>query len=182
MDKTKDQKILIDSCILVYSGTDKFSDETKKLLRLLADNKNKLAISELCGFEVLKNCQNKDNFKYYIKLIDYLDNIPINKDILINAASLHSLYGKPSSNKEDGNFQKEKSTGDLIIGGTAAYYETLLLTANLNDFPLPYWEIVAHDFMMYEDNRRFKLINRYLLRFNYDEAKKNKNAMLLAKK
>lgn len=167
MNTVKNQKILIDSCILIYCGSEKLSESFKQLLRLLTTNNNSLAISELCGFEVLKNCQNKQNIDYYFKLIDYLHNVKINKDILIRAARLYNLYSfKKEAREHMDKFDKEKSTGDLIIGSTAIQHNSLLLTSNLKDFPLPYWEIVAHDYMVYEHNSRFNVLNRYLLKFN----------------
>ena len=167
MNQIKNQKILIDSCILIYCGTDKYNGKGfKELLRLLVDQKNRLAISEICSFEVIKNCQKKENFPYFIKLIDYVHNIGINRYILMNSAILHSLYVENKNDKE-----KEKFVGDLIIGGTAVYYDALLLTTNLNDFPEPYWEIITKDYVTYEDGRKTHALNRYLLKFDHKKAK-----------
>ncbi len=179
MNQTKNHKILIDSCILIYCGSDKYSERVRGFLHLLDNNKNKLAISEICGFEVLKNCLNKENIDYYLKLINYLDNIKIGRYALMNAAFLHGLYKKDTSNsdREEGA-KKEKMAGDLIIGGTAIYDGALLLTANIDDFPMPYWKIFAHDHIVYKDGPKFKVLNVYLLEFDKELAEqKNPNQL-----
>ena len=155
--------ILIDSCVLIYCGDNKHKDFSKKLLRLLANNGNKLAISEFSGFEVIKNYQNKDNFDYYLNLINFVENREVTRGILIIAATLHKHYNKRyNAHDNEGCMQ----AGDLIIGATSAEKQTLLLTSDVEDFPEPSWKIIAQTYNVYNDGRKKKILNYYLLKFD----------------
>lgn len=163
--ETKNQKILIDSCILIYCGSD-LGQEFKKILRKLTDNNNTLAISEFSGFEVLKKIKNEKiknetTENYYLKLLNFLHNIQINRDILIEAARLFSKYNKKSPQDE----QREKRlAGDLIIGATAINNNALLLTVNQRDFPTPFWEIIDRDYILFDKEQKTQVLNVYLLK------------------
>lgn len=148
MDKIKNRKIIVDSCILIYYFEDLDKGETKRLINSFKRNNNTILMSAISVFEVFKNRQTSKEIKKYENLLNSVDDIPIDSPILMNAATLYYLYKKE---KDDKNSIKEKNvdpkdrlTGDLIIGGTVLSYENyLLLTANKKDFPDPFWDTIA---------------------------------------
>lgn len=164
----KSEKILIDSCVLLYCGDSAIGDKTKPILRGLANSKNALAISTICLFEVLKHRLDSKNFDYYSLLLRYLHPIAVHTPALTNAAKLGQLYNDGKKETEDLRRAAEKSahTGDLLIGGTAIYHKALVLTADKAEgFTWRFWEPVAHQCILFEHSNEMKVINLYLLRF-----------------
>jgi predicted nucleic acid-binding protein len=164
LDKIKNKQIILDSCVLIYCEGYDFKLEIRNILRKLTDNNNELGISELSVFEVLRRAKT-ENKKYFVQLLNYLNNIPVSKGIINNSIILYNTYKHngfiKGSEKEDG---KRDWTADLIIGGTALYQkDSLILTANRRDFPEPVWKAVVNFPMIHKLNDRFELINFYLL-------------------
>lgn len=157
IETIKNKPIIIDSNILYYCGADVFKLEIRKILRILANNNNQLGISELSGFEVLKNSEKKD-LDYFYSLLDYIANIPINKQILANSVILHNAY------KKQGIECKNISPCDFMIGGTAlSIKDAILFTANRRHYPSKIWNIDARKYIVFEDFEQSKIINLYFL-------------------
>ena len=160
----RDKIIFLDSCILLNCEGIVFKDKIRQVLRDLTDQSNKLLISEYSRFEVMKNARFQDNFKYFDKLLDFLGNIPISKESLISASALTRLYGR---NKKTINF------GDYIIGGTVvATKESLLLTSNNKDFCKPYWKTVEKNYVLYELEDAYNVLNIHLIEPDREKIKK----------
>jgi len=153
----KNKSIIIDSCVLLYCEGTNFKLEIRNILRSLVNNNNKLGISELSGFEVLKN-SSSNNIKYFIKLLDYIENIPSNKEVLMNANILYGCYAmKPI------NDYKNISSVDFIIGGTTIYMKGLLLTCDKKHFVNQFWRIIINLPVIYKLSNEYKVLNLYLL-------------------
>lgn len=162
MDIIKNKKILIDTNVLVYCGVKGFDVDAKKLLRLLKDNGNKLATSEINCFELIKNAIDEKLRSYYISLIDYIDKIAVTTSDLMNACFIYHSYHKSFG----GNCKM--GSMDLVVAGTAIYHKgCLLLTANRKDFPMPFWKLVAQCYIMRKKDEGNELLNIYLLEFDY---------------
>jgi predicted nucleic acid-binding protein len=170
MESVSNERILIDTNVLVYCWDKDFSDGAKKLLRTLKDHHNDLGVSIVSGFELLKNAHKKEAREYYLKLLNYIGTIDINPQISVNAAMLHHMYCR--------EFSKNKVTPpcDLLIGGTCIYHTgVLLLTADKSDFHTNFWPIVAQTHIIYEtgndhEGRKKNLVNIYLRKFDYSKV------------
>jgi len=156
----KNKIIVVDSCILLYCEAHPTKLEIRKLLRTLVDNKNRLVISELSGFEVMKNAKT-ENRGYFIKLLDYIPSISIDKNILANSVLLYDRYESKKI-----NHYKKISAGDYLIGGTTlSIKNSLLLTSNRADFCRPIWKIYEHQYITYKLGEKQELLNFYLLEY-----------------
>lgn len=166
METISGKKILIDTNVLVYCGDKGYGADAKKLLRLLKDNNNKLATSEINCFELIKNAINEELCEYYFHLINYIDKIGIITEQLMNGCILYHNYHKSFS----GNCKM--GSMDLIVAGTIIHQKgSLLLTANRKDFPMPFWKLVAQTYIMRKKDEGDELINIYLLEFDYSKIK-----------
>jgi len=163
MDKIKNRTIVIDSCVLIYFFEDNDEGETRELINDIRRNGNTILMSAISVFEVFKNRQTEEKAKEYENLLNSIDDIPIDSPVVMNASTLYYLYKKNKENNKNRPLDpKDKLTGDLIIGGTVLSYENhLLLTANIKDFPSPFWETIATAEI---GNNHIKL---YLLQFSY---------------
>jgi len=160
MNLVKNRKILIDTNVLVYCSDGSYGKEAKKLLRMLANNNNKLATSELSCFELIKNAFDRKYRDYYLSLINYIDNHPVTPSTIMNGWNIYHAYIQESSNK--------KSIGslDILIGSTAVTNNALLLTGNRKDFPMPFWKLVAQTHMIRKNGEADDIQNVYLLEFD----------------
>ena len=161
MNTVKNKNILVDSCILLYCETYIFKDQIRKLLRELSNNNNKLGISEFSGFEVLKNAKPKYS-SYFVKLLNHLQNFPVDKKVLLNAVKIFKFYETKKINNPH-----KINPGDYIVGGTCILLKNpMLLTTNIKDFPKSLWIIHRKDKIVYEKGDKFELLNIYLLEPN----------------
>lgn len=167
MKTIRNKTIVIDSCVLIYAGEERYHNKFSNLLKTFSDDGNTLIISTFSRFEVLKNIREEKTTKYYIELLDSLDNISVDGEVLVCAAQLSRLYnqGKQSSPHSVENDQKDRA-GDLIIGSTTILQRALLLTANKKDFPLGFWKIMDREYAVYDYNAQYYLQNVYMLQFN----------------
>ncbi len=170
-NQIKNRRILVDTNILVYCGNKDFGHQAKGLLRTLKDNNNALAISHVSYFELIKNAIDQNLRKYYFHLVSYIHNLPIKQDILVSGSTLYHLY----SNRGIKEYKKIESM-DLIIAGTVVFHKgALLLTANRRHFPMPFWRNISQGYITYKDGEAYRLINIYLLEFDYAQIpQKNK--------
>jgi predicted nucleic acid-binding protein len=165
MDSVQNKRILIDTNVLVYCGDKDWGQETRKLLRNLKDNKNDLATSRLCSFELIKNAIDPTLREYYIKLINYIYQVEVEMQILMNGCVLYHEYFKKFHDDA-----KKIESMDLAIAGTIIYHkDSLLLTANRKHFPMPFWKTIDQSYLMCKRGERYELINLYLLAFDYSQ-------------
>jgi len=173
LETIQDQRILLDSNVLIYCGDSDLKVQARGILRSLADHGNSLAISDICVFEVLKNRLGDHAFDYYVNLLKYLDKVSIHRPALANAAKLGHLYKEGRRESEDKTKQGSKGahTGDLIIGGTAIFHESLILTCDKSEgFNWKHWEPIAQGHMLYEEGNAMNLINIYLIRYKLQDS------------
>jgi len=161
INSLKNKSIIVDSCVLLYCEGQVFKSEIRKILRTLVNNKNRLGISLVSGFEVLSNSEIKFR-KYFVKLLNYFKNIDVNRDILSNGVVLYRSYGRINI-----NYLKSISPCDFIIGGTAIYLkDAVLFTGDRRHFPSPIWDIVATVYITYKSFEEYRILNLYLLQPN----------------
>lgn len=169
-------KIVLDSCILIYSVDQHTRESTNVILDKFKTNKNRLVYSSVSAFEVLKNRQEQENEAEYSALLNRHYRIPVDTPVLANASTLYFLYkqtNKIQQSKKD-SFKldpKDKLTGDLIVGGTAiSYTNHWLLTSNKKDFPEEYWKTKMTNVITSTDGQK---ISVYLLEPDMNRVVKN---------
>jgi predicted nucleic acid-binding protein len=101
-------KIVIDSCVLIYSVDENTKESTKIILERFSKNRNRLTYSSISAFEVLKNRQENQNESDYSELLNNLYRIPIDTPVLNSASTLYFLY------KQTNKIQKIKLKARLI--------------------------------------------------------------------
>lgn len=159
ISEARNQNILIDTNIVVYYAANGFKERSGNVLRTLVDNGNKIGISEITAFELLRDEQKKEVEDYFYKFVNYLHRVPIEQGCLQNAVTLAGAYRSICNNKK-------VPDNDLIIGGTAIHYEdVLLLTADRKDFCEPMWETYARENIYYKKGGDVE-VTLYLLKFN----------------
>ncbi len=162
MESIQNKNILIDTNILVYCGDKGYGKDAQKLLRTLKDNKNNLATSEICCFELIKNAHNLTVRKYYLNLINYIHKIAVDTTALQNSALLYHQYHK------EFNGNCKMGSVDIVIAGTVVYNKgTILLTANRKDFPMPFWKLVSQTYLMKKNGEGNEIVNIFALEFDY---------------
>ena len=152
-------KIVLDTCIILYSVDDNTRDSCKSIISKFEENGNRICCSALSCFEVLKNRQDEVNEKDYVTFINKIPRIPVDTPTLANASTLYFLYKKTNriQEKKETFDPKDKLTGDLIIGGsTLSHQNHLLLTSNKKDFPDEFWEIKLEFNIDCKDNNQIK--------------------------
>lgn len=160
ISEVKNKKIIIDSNIPILYATNGFKERSKNILRILADNDNSLAISNITSYELLNTDPNDQRVKYFVEFINYIYRLEITETALMNAVLLNNEY------KRLGCKQKTP-LADLIIGGTVISIEdSYLLTTDRNDFCEPLWKTIGHQLVLKED--KDAEANIYLLEFNRD--------------
>ena len=164
MRELSSKKILLDTNILINCGREEFGLEFKKILRILADNKNSLAVSIISGFEILKKYRNDEKvINYYIKLLNYIQSI--NPDI--TTMNIAGMMASELDNASGGDGSKKDN--DFIIGATVVRHtDSLLMTCDRKDFSSPFWDIVVRECIAWEDRECRKIENVFLLKFNYE--------------
>lgn len=168
INNIKNKKILLDTNILINCGKDEYGDQFRKVLRILTDNNNSLAVSLISGFEIIKKFTNdKKVIDYYIKLLNFIPNIVISHRVLINAALLANTIYEPQ--KDD-----HKKDNDMIVGSTVLTEQAWLLTCDRGDFCKPYWLTEARKCVQWEDQKddSQRVLNIFLLSPNLKELEK----------
>ncbi len=128
----KDRLILLDSCVLEYLDDEDLRPSIVGCLNNVVKNKNTLALSEYLRFELLRGAFRKVETRM-MALIDNFQRYQVTEEILIAAAQLETLYKELSVNSGI-------SDGDKILASTAILTNGLILTANLKDFPPPFFK------------------------------------------
>lgn len=111
----KNNSILIDSNIVIYSAEKEYQD-----LALWLRKKN-ILVSDITRLEVLGYWQLQwEDQDFFKKFFDRCTSLPINEKIVLKAIDLRQ--------------QMRMSLGDALIGATAIFHQLPLVTANTKDF------------------------------------------------
>lgn len=170
LQEVKNREILLDSNILINYASEGFKDRSGNILRTLINNGNKISVSPVSGFEVLRGDNRKETDEKYIKFLKYIPNVKTQDEYFSNAAVLARHYNK-NCNK------KIIPTEDLLIGSIVATHsfgvdsskKILLLTADRTDFCEPVWLTVAYQIV--PPNNGNSQVNLFLLEFNTEIIK-----------
>lgn len=158
MTEIRDKKILVDTNIPIFYANEGFKERSGNILRILKDSGNILAVSEITSYELFNTDSKDQRLKYYINFLNYIERKEVSATILNNANLLNNEYRKFGC-------KHTVPLPDLIIGGTVINSQnSLLLTADRNDFCEPLWQTVAH-YPVAKENGEIEA-NLYLLQFN----------------
>lgn len=130
--KQSTQNIILDTCILQYISDKKISAQLISYLASLIKKGFSLAISDISIQELLTNATIKQE-KEGLALLSNFKNYQLESNILVSASQLSTLYNQgkiPNQNI---------SIPDKIIASTAILSGSLIMTADVNDFPRPFF-------------------------------------------
>lgn len=157
--------ILLDTNVIQYFVGKKFSSQVREYLFYLENNFNLVpAVSEYSFFEILRGASILVEIEM-CKALSFFKSFPINNNLLIASALLHTLYKEDTSI----NYLDKISDGDKIIATTAILEEGYILTANRTDFCWPYFKEIDNKILVLQDSKKgVKAIGISLLKPNYD--------------
>jgi predicted nucleic acid-binding protein len=130
--KQSKQDIILDTCILQYISNKKISGQLISYLASLVKKDFNLAISDISIQELLTNATIRQE-KEGLALLSNFKNYQLESNILVSASQLSTLYNQrkiPNQNI---------SVPDKIIASTAILSDSLIMTADINDFPRPFF-------------------------------------------
>lgn len=151
------QNIILDTCILQYTGDKKIIAELLPYLLELTKRGFGLAISDISIQELLTNATLRQE-KQGITLLSQFRRYQLEPNILIGAAQLSTLYSKekvPSQNI---------SIPDKIIASTAILTGSVVMTADVNDFPRPFFSEAEEKLFFYKHKNKRSMHVIHLLR------------------
>lgn len=157
------QNIILDTNILQYTGNKKFSVELILYLADLARRGFGFAISDVTYYELLSGTTVKQE-QQSIELLDKFNRYFVEITVLIAASRLSTLYYHQC--KLEGRTSHDISFEDKIIASTAILTGSLILTANINDFPRPFFQEAEEKAIFYRDRNITKMLILQLLRPN----------------
>jgi predicted nucleic acid-binding protein len=154
------QSILLDSCIIQYSSDSYRSLEFMKYLYALTTRGFSLSISEFTFFELLRGIPTTKKENILIEKLLLFGRFAVTNKVLVAAAQLITLY----------NAQKippdQIQDGDLILAATSILEGAPILTANVNDFPRPFFDTLEHQLIHFNVKNNQQMIVTNILQPN----------------
>jgi len=144
--------VILDSNIIQYFNNELLASKILGILRDAIGDSYSLAISDFTFFELL----NGSTIKKEQEMVIHLNGITrfyVKKTVLVAAAHLGCLY------KEDGMDPGNIDIGDLIIGASAVLSGSYVFTANIRDFPVPFFKVELNKLIEYEVKGAQKFLN-----------------------
>lgn len=158
--KTGKNYYLLDSCMIEYLLNESINPPLVVQLRTWADSAFNFAISQITYAEIIDGARLNKESKI-IDLLDKFNSFPIDKRVLMGCGKLGSVYASYSSSLKD------VSPGDKIIAATSIINKIPLITANLSDFPAPFFRIITDANIIYKKNNKQIMIYIGVLFPNY---------------
>jgi predicted nucleic acid-binding protein len=152
------QNIILDTCVLQYLSDKYMSLELLKFLLDLIQRGFGLAISDISIFELLQDATIKKENEG-VDTLKLFGRYNLLENTLIASAQISTLY--KSDRCHDGI-----SVADKIIGATAILSGSLILTADINDYPRPFFNEVEEKLLIYRKNNKSNMISMQILRPN----------------
>lgn len=160
-DKLPQRYFVIDSCILEYLLRKEMIDPILQQLDMWRGNYLEIGISEITYAELLDGAYRDKELKV-IELIEKLYSFSISKSVLKTAGKLGSIY------KQEFGAEKGISIGDKIIAATSIIHGAPIVTANIKDFPQPFFRVIKNKNIIYRKDSSDRMIYIAVLYPNYD--------------
>lgn len=155
------QNIILDTCILQYLSNTHIKPELNQYISELINRGFGPAISDISISELLQDATVEQE-KAGLSIIGLFNRYPLSESILIGAAQLSSLY------KEAIETNIDISIGDKIIASTSVLSGSLILTADVNDYPRPFFWEAEEKWITYRKKNKSNILVVQLLRPNIE--------------
>ena len=152
--------LLLDSCVVQYLFNKEINAVLSTQLSKWSAEIFELAISDITYAELL-NGVTQDKEKRLIELLDQFYGISITQRVVKGCGKLGCIY-----NEKDNQF-KDIEMGDKIIASTSVIHNLPIVTANIKDFPYPFFEPISTENLVYKDKGKSKMICVGVLNPNY---------------
>lgn len=142
MARQTKQKLLLDTNILQYGVSEFCSAEMADLIALHSKT-YEVYISSFTMFEIYRGIDHS-KIRKTKELVDLF--VPVDPDVITYkiAAVLTTCYNRHEATKD---YASKYSDGDTLIGASAFRDNAYILTANGNDFPVPFFQEVKRDYI-----------------------------------
>lgn len=131
------QKILLDTNIIQFRIKGDWKTQVQQLLIQQEKKGYTAAVSEITFYELLRSAQAKAENEIK-QALEELHTYQVSREVLLLAADLYGYYKELFHGRLSGI-----SDADIVIAATAFMTDSLLLTANITDFPTPFFREVA---------------------------------------
>lgn len=148
--------IILDTNILIYAENKDIVAELLKFLLELTQRGFGLAISDISIYESLRERTVGQEVEI-INTLKLFPNYLITNEVLIASSRLSTLY------KNEGVPINQIEIPDKIIASTAILTNSLILTANINDFPRPFFSEAEKKYILYKKRNKEQLLVVMLL-------------------
>lgn len=158
--ETVKQSVICDTNILQYLGNKHILLELTNYLLDLEKRKFTLSISIISLYELLSGATLTQE-KKIVKTLNQFKKWEITEEVLITSSRLTTLYNM-------GRIPIQMiSSEDKFIAATAILTGSLILTANVNDFPRPFFREAEEKLIFYKRKDKKIMLSLYLLNPNY---------------
>jgi len=148
--------LLLDSCIAEYCLNKDMQPKITKQLEKWAGNIFDFAISELSYAELINGAY-KEKVDRVKELLDSYSRIEVSQRVLRGAGVLGNVY-KAQDNR-NGNI----NLADRIIAATSFSYNIPIVTANVKDFPYPFFKVITDEDLIYKKGSKNVLLSTCVL-------------------
>ena len=159
------QNIILDTNILQYLSNRYITNELNGYLLDLVTRGFGLGISDISITELLQDATIAQE-KIGLESLNLFNRYLLNENTLIGAAQFSTLY------KNDGIKNDAISLADKIIASSSVLSGSLILTADVNDYPRPFFWEAEEKQIIYKKKNKTNMLVVQLLRPNVDYINK----------
>lgn len=163
--------LLLDSCIAEYSLNEYISKPISNVLSVWLDDAFSLATSEISYAELIDGAY-KAKVQRVKQLLNSYTRFEVTQRVLSGAGIISNIY-KAKFNQTNG-----ASLQDKIIAATSFIYNVPIVTADIHDFPHPFFTSIASQNILYKKKKKehyltidVLLPNNDLLKYWHSKAK-----------
>lgn len=157
----RDRNVILDTCILQYLNDSLIGPQLTELLTILTRQNNKFYFSDFSTYELFRECP-KDKETQLDAVWNRFTRYQVDGRVTRFAAQLASAY------KTYGLGTASINDGDRMIAATTIITKSLILTADSNDFPRPFFKENHIQEIYYKKKDRKTLLMIYLLEPYYE--------------
>ena len=154
--------ILLDTCIIQYAASKETGPMFQQYLTELDSRGFPLAISEISVYELLQGTSATKEAELLQWLNSFNARYLVDSNVLITAAQLRTLYDMEKVPQE------QIGDGDKVISSTSVLTDSLICTANVNDFPRPFFYEAERKQIIYNHKSTERMIMVFLLGADID--------------
>lgn len=141
------QYLILDSCILEYWLDKDLNQAITKQITEWSHDSSALAVSNISYAELIDGAY-KQKIEKVKDLLNKFTGFEVSQRILSTSGILSSIY-KLESGRTNG-----ASMEDKIIAATSGVYKSAIITANVEDFPFPFFLTVANANIEYQKKNK----------------------------